>query len=148
MTKHLTIIVAFLIAVSTQASTQEMPYSDLKNLKVNVLLADSAKGACWTNLTESREYAEEKLRSAGATVVPLSSVPDYFLRLKVMSRRNKALPLCYGSIRVELLTPTVVNGRDHEAHTITYEGIFMGMQNINTGIIESTQAFFDQFSAR
>ena len=38
MTKHLTILVAFLMTVSTQASTQDMTYSDLKNLKVNVLL--------------------------------------------------------------------------------------------------------------
>ena len=148
MTKHLTIIIAFLMTISTQASTQEMTYSDLRNLRVNVLLADSAKDACWTNLTESREYAEEKLRSAGATVVLHPSIPNYFLRLKVMSKRNKALPLCYGSIRVELLTPTMVNGRDHMATAITYEGIFMGRQNINTGIIESTQAFFDQLSAR
>ena len=98
------VFLAILLTFSTQTSADEMTYSDLKNLKVNVLLADSAKGACWTNLTESREYAEEKLRSAGATVVLPPSVPDYVLRLNVMSRRNKALPLCYGSIRVELLT--------------------------------------------
>ncbi|MDB2574008.1 hypothetical protein N9X94_04755 [Planktomarina temperata] len=143
MTKHLTILVAFLMTVSTQANTQEMTYSDLKNLKVNVLLADSAKGACWTNLTESREYAEEKLRSAGATVVLPPSVPDYLLRLKVMSRRNKALPLCYGSIRVELLTPTMVNRRDHVAYAMEYDAIFMGRQNVNTDVVESIQTFFD-----
>ena len=143
MTKHLTIIVAFLIAVSTQANTQDMTYSDLRKFKVSVFIADDAKDACWTNLTESREYAEEKLRSAGATVVLPPSVPDYFLRLKVMSRRNKALPLCYGSIRVELLTPTVVNGRDHEAHAIYSYAIFMGRQNVNTDVIERIQSFFD-----
>jgi len=145
MTKHLTILVAFLVTISTQASTQEMTYSDLKNLKVNVLLHDSAKDACWTNLTESREYAEEKLRSAGATVVLPPSVPDYLLRLKVMSRRNKALKLCYGSIRVELLTPAMVNGRDHVASAMEYEAIFMGQQNVNTDVIERIQSFFDYF---
>ena len=143
MTKHLTIIVAFLIAVSTQANTQDMTYSDLRNFKVSVFIADDAKDACWTNLTESREYAEEKLRSAGATVVLPPSVPDYFLRLKVMSRRNKALPLCYGSIRVELLTPTMVNGRNHEALAIYSYAIFMGRQNVNTDVIERIQSFFD-----
>ena len=143
MTKLLTILVAFLMTVSTQASTQDMTYSDLKNLKVNVLLADSAKGACWTNLTESREYAEEKLRSAGATVVLPPSVPDYVLRLNVMSRRNKAFKLCYGSIRVELLTPTMVNGRNHEALAIYSYAIFMGRQNVNTDVIERIQSFFD-----
>ena len=145
MTKLLAILVAFLMTVSTQASTQEMTYSDLKNLRINVLLADSAKDACWTNLTESREYAEEKLRLAGA-IVPLPlSVPNYFLRLKVMSKRNKALSLCYGSIRVELLTPTMVNGRDHVASAMESDAIFMGRQNVNTDVIERIQSFFDDF---
>ena len=143
MIKHLTILVAFLMTVSTQANTQEMNYSDLRNLRVNVLLADSAKDACWTNLTESREYAEEKLRSAGATVVLPPSVPDYVLRLNLMSRRNKAFKLCYGSIRVELLTPTMVNGRNHEALAIYSYAIFMGRQNVNTDVVESIQTFFD-----
>ena len=137
------VFLAILLTFSTQTSADEMTYSDLKNLKVNVLLADSAKGACWTNLTESREYAEEKLRSAGATVVLPPSVPDYVLRLNVMSRRNKALPLCYGSIRVELLTPTMVNGRNHEALAIYSYAIFMGRQNVNTDVIERIQSFFD-----
>ena len=137
------VFLAILLTFSTQTSADEMTYRDLKNLKVNVLLADSAKGACWTNLTESREYAEEKLRSAGATVVLPPSVPDYVLRLNVMSRRNKAFKLCYGSIRVELLTPTMVNGRNHEALAIYNYAIFMGRQNVNTDVVESIQTFFD-----
>ena len=135
------VFLAILLTFSTQTSADEMTYSDLRNLKVNVLLADSAKGACWTNLTESREYAEEKLRSAGATVVLPPSVPDYVLRLNVISRRNKALPLCYGSIRVELLTPTMVNGRNHEALAIYSYAIFMGRQNVNTDVVESYPDF-------
>ena len=145
MTKLLTILVAFLMTVSTQANTQEMTYSDLRNLKVNVLLQDNAKDACWTNLTESREYAEEKLRSAGATIVLSPSVPNYLLRLKVMSRRNQALKSCFGSIRVELLTPTMVNRRDHVAYAMEYDAIFMGQQNVNTDVIERIQSFFDYF---
>jgi hypothetical protein len=137
------VFLAILLTFSTQTSADEMTYRDLRNLKVNVLLADSAKGACWTNLTESREYAEEKLRSAGATVVLPPSVPDYVLRLNVMSRRNKAFKLCYGSIRVELLTPTMVNGRNHEALAIYNYAIFMGRQNVNTDVVESIQNFFD-----
>ena len=137
------VFLAILLTFSTQTSADEMTYRDLRNLKGNVLLADSAKGACWTNLTESREYAEEKLRSAGATVVLPPSVPDYVLRLNVMSRRNKAFKLCYGSIRVELLTPTMVNGRNHEALAIYNHAIFMGRQNVNTDVVESIQTFFD-----
>ena len=137
------VFLAILLTFSTQTSADEMTYRDLRNLKVNVLLGDSARGACWTNLTESREYAEEKLRSAGATVVLPPSVPDYVLRLNVMSRRNKAFKLCYGSIRVELLTPTMVNGRNHEALAIYNHAIFMGRQNVHTDVVDSIPTFFD-----
>lgn len=55
---------------------------------------------------------------------------------------------CFGSIRVELLTPTMVNHRDHVAYAMEYDAIFMGQQNVNTGVIESIQAFFDLYKAR
>ena len=63
------ILLAFLMVFSTQASAEFMTYHDLKNLKyVDVILMDKAKNACWTNLTETRQYAVEKLRSANATL--------------------------------------------------------------------------------
>ncbi len=36
---------------------------------VKVVLAHDAKGACWTNLKEVREYAEEKLRMKGVKIL-------------------------------------------------------------------------------
>ena len=36
--------------------------TELQNIKVKVYLQDNASGGCWTNLKETREYAEEKLR--------------------------------------------------------------------------------------
>ena len=46
---------------------------------VEVRLFDGATGACWTNLKEVREYAEEKLRMKGVNVVPRDSsvIADY-----------------------------------------------------------------------
>ena len=148
MTKLLTILVAFLMTVSTQASTQDMTYSDLKNFRVSVFIADAAKDACWTNLTESREYAEEKVRSAGATVVPHASIPDYVVVVRVRSVRDTAFGSCFGSISVELLTSTMVNGRRHEATAIESGAIFMGLQNANPRVIQSIQSFFDLYKAR
>ena len=40
----------------------------LESLEVNVSINDNATGACWTNLKEVREYAEEKLRTLGVKV--------------------------------------------------------------------------------
>ena len=148
MTKLLAILVAFLMTVSTQASTQDMTYSDLRKFKVSVFIADDAKDACWTNLTESREYAEEKVRSAGATVVPHASIPDYVVVVRVRSVRDTAFGSCFGSIRLELVTSTMVNGRRHEATAIESGAIFMGLQNANSRVIQSIQSFFDLYKAR
>ena len=136
------------MTVSTQASTQDMTYSDLRKFKVSVFIGDDAKDACWTNLTESREYAEEKLRSAGATVVPHASKTNYVLLVRVKSVRDKAFRSCFGSIGVELATSTMINGRLHEATAIESGTIFMGLQNANSRVIESIQSFFDLYKAR
>ena len=42
----------------------------------------------------------------------------------------------------------MVNRRDHVAYAMEYEAIFMGQQNVNTGVIESIQSFFDLYKAR
>ena len=47
---------------------ENLTLNDLKSLNINVELGDAAKGACWTNLKEVREYAEEKLRTFGLKV--------------------------------------------------------------------------------
>ena len=144
------ILLAFLMVFSTQASAEFMTYHDLKNLKyVDVILMDKAKNACWTNLTETRQYAEEKLRSVNAKLFSSDSyekVPAeyYALVVKVMSRRSEVLQLCYGSIYIYIATPFNLNSFWHEAQAVGYEAIFMGKQNINSGVIESVQAFFDQ----
>ena len=144
------ILLAFLMVFSTQASAEFMTYHDLKNLKyVDVILMDKAKNACWTNLTETRQYAEEKLRSANAKLFSSDSyekVPAeyYALVVKVMSRRSEVLQLCYGSIYIYIATPFNLNSFWHEAQAAGYEAIFMGKHNINTGVMESGKAFFDQ----
>ena len=47
---------------------ESLTLDDLKSLDINVELGDGATGACWTNLKEVREYAEEKLRTVGLKV--------------------------------------------------------------------------------
>lgn len=39
---------------------------------IGVSLSDDATGACWTNLKEAREYAEEKLRIKGFNVITVN----------------------------------------------------------------------------
>jgi hypothetical protein len=146
-----TILIALLMTLATQVGAEFMTYKDLKNLKhIEVIIQDSAKNACWTNLTESRKYAEEKLRVAGATLFR----PDrdervqgeyYGLVLEVRSRRSKTFNTCYGSMKIAISTPFSLNGRMHEATGFAYSTIFSGFSNnVNKGVIESIQEFFAQ----
>ena len=75
---------------------------------VAVVLFDEAKDGCWTNLRETREYAEEKLRSKGAKVVPEEVyLPNsYSFLIHVLSYRTTSG--CAASIVVNLETPSWV----------------------------------------
>ena len=146
-----TILIALLMTLATQVGAEYMTYKDLKNLKhIEVIIQDSAKNACWTNLTESRKYAEEKLRVAGATLFRPDRDEkiqgDYCaLVLEVRSKRNSGSNSCYGSIKVAVATPFYINGTWHEATGFAYSSIFSGFSdNVNTGVIESIQKFFEQ----
>jgi len=146
-----TFLIALLMTLATQAGAEVMTYKDLKNLKhIEVIIQDSAKNACWTNLTESRKYAEEKLRVAGATLFrpgrdKLVLGEYYGLIIEVRSRRSKSFNTCYGSMRIAISTPFSLNGKIHEATGFAYSSIFSGFsENVNKGVIESIQEFFEQ----
>ena len=64
----LLLIAASWVGAETFFYDENLTLNDLTSLKINVELGDGAKGACWTNLKEVREYAEEKLRTFGLKV--------------------------------------------------------------------------------
>ena len=75
MIKHLTIILAFLMTLSTQAEAarflrdQSITAEDLRSVQsVYVRLNDLATSGCWTNLRAVRAYAEKNLRIAGIRI--------------------------------------------------------------------------------
>ena len=112
-------------------------------------LSDRAKNACWTNLSESRQYAEEKLRGAGATLFSPDTDEKYYgeyyaFIIDVASRRSKTMALCYGSIVIKIATPVSISGNDHDATAQSYQAIFTGKQNVNVAVIESIQTFLEK----
>ena len=71
---------------------------------IYVRLADNASGACWTNLREVREFAEEKLRNSGYNVVDNidhARVPDFVFWIGVAAMRDP-FETCDGSISVSV----------------------------------------------
>ena len=144
------IFIAIFMTFATQASADVFTYADIKNLKhIEVVLSDRAKNACWTNLSESRQYAEEKLRGAGATLFSTDTDEKYYgeyyaFIIDVASRRSKTMALCYGSIVIKIATPVSISGNDHDATAQSYQAIFTGKQNVNVAVIESIQTFLEK----
>ena len=91
-----------LIVLAFEASATE-----LKNIKASVQLQDKAINGCWTNLNETSEYAEKKLRIKGIQIGDFD-VPDFFsnefwLWIEINAARTTA-GNCTGYMSVELLS--------------------------------------------
>ena len=140
------VLISFVAAKFVSAAKNFTTFDFHKLGSINVVLNDKASDACWTNLTESREYAEEKVIMAGSKPQPKSEDRywgnDYLLVIKVTSNRNKALGLCYGDIEIALITAVEYNGFIHEASLWNYNGPFMGQNNVNREVINAIKAFF------
>jgi hypothetical protein len=168
--KKLTIAIAFvlhsvagllLLSIPSQAHAesgyfhdQRLTANDLRNFKpVNVILEDNAEGACWTNLKEVREYAEEKLRIKGIAVtdkmtVGLASDGYYNLILEVNARRlyKDGTGPCVGSYNLRML------GADYVGGFFSYVALggasnrtAVQKDNFNRSTIEMVSQFFDKF---
>ena len=72
--------------------------------------------ACWTNLKETREYAEEKLRTFGITVSDTSTkIGHYWLTIWVSARRlyKNQSGSCLGALSFSLTAWSEINGKYH-----------------------------------
>ena len=159
MTKHLTIILAFLMTIGTQASSQDSFFFDhtltaerVKDIgSIYVTVSDEASMGCWTNLKEAREYAEEKLRIKGIKVDKEMSYPDaqekrYQFIIHVGSQRltDRSSP-CVGAIDLNLVGYSSVNGIGHLSY-LGEKGVrFMHPKNANTLVIDHLKETFDTF---
>ena len=63
--KHLLIILLLITGLCTSAFVQEKFLTPENVGDVHVHISDRAVNGCWTNLKESREYAEEQLKMRG-----------------------------------------------------------------------------------
>lgn len=93
----------------------------LESLEVNVSIQDDATGACWTNLKEVREYAEEKLRTLGVQVSEtnymVAEVNIYWFIIKVTARRlyKDGSGPCHGNYSISLDGWATINDVTHLA---------------------------------
>jgi hypothetical protein len=113
---------------------------------VSIAMNDNAVDACWTNLKEVREYAEEKLRMQGYALGEDSrAMVDYTLLINVDGYRSTAAPTCVGSIIVMLAKGTVAGGV-FGLHVLHMENVVTTSSlngNLNDRVIEIVQKTID-----
>lgn len=107
---------------------------------IEVTITDGAKGGCWTNLREVREYTEEKLRIKEYTVVDSKS--NYYFEISVTAFRNSGN--CIGHIDIKVYTG---NYRDNVFgfHTIVSGGnVSITPRNLNNDTLDLVHEIIDK----
>lgn len=105
------LIISFVLLLTASA----VHAANVRGASVYVDLNDSAKGGCWTNLREVREYVEEKLYSRGARIsanIGLLENNVYRLNVSVTGGRlyTDGSGPCMGAYGVRLDALTTVKG--------------------------------------
>jgi len=88
--------------------------TELQNIKATVFLQDNASGGCWTNLKETREYAEEKLRMKNVQIgdfeVPDFASNEFWLWIDVNAVRTVSGG-CAGYMNAQLISLFQIEGK-------------------------------------
>ena len=152
MIKLLKFIVIFVTLVCSPAVADPVVWDkdfSIRDTKaIRVFLDDNASGACWTNLRETREYAEEKVRMLGGKIddfdLPLASERQYELKIFVHLKRifvDDTGP-CYGNIRIALKTFAQIDTFFHSSEIAHFTAVLLDPNNLNKQAIKAISIFF------
>ena len=94
----LTVIVG--TATSTSAQYVDQNFS-IKDLKVFVEMIDKAKEGCWTNISDTRKYIQNKLSESGVSLIDDQSKTDLTLKFSLVAQRT-GHGWCYGNLSLNL----------------------------------------------
>tara|TARA_R110000787_G_scaffold7939_2_gene26754 strand:- start:7 stop:450 length:444 start_codon:yes stop_codon:yes gene_type:complete len=132
--KSLALTVAVLLTTSSAANAWYSTGANPTSIgTINVVLEDGAKDACWTNLREVREYAEEKLKIKGYNAVAEKG-DGYTFEISVDAFRSDA-GTCIGHYATTIWASNYRNGI-FGVHEIGNRGSFgTNPNNFNTWVI-------------
>ena len=97
-------ILMLTIIVGTASSTSAQyvdPNFSIKNFKVFVQIIDKAKQGCWTNISETRRYIQEKLAEDNVQLIDDQSKTDLTLKFSLLAQRT-GHGWCYGNMDLRL----------------------------------------------
>ena len=87
-------------ANSTSAQYVDQDFS-IKDLKVFVEIIDKAKEGCWTNISDTRKYIQNKLSESGVSLIDDQSKTDLTLKFSLVAQRT-GHGWCYGNLSLNL----------------------------------------------
>tara|TARA_B100000963_G_scaffold306362_1_gene280977 strand:- start:135 stop:539 length:405 start_codon:yes stop_codon:yes gene_type:complete len=90
------------MGIGTSASSQYLdPNFSIKNFKVFVQLIDKAKEGCWTNISETRRFVQNKLAQNGVNLIEDQGKTDLTLKFSIHAQRT-GHGWCYGNMSLRL----------------------------------------------
>ena len=148
MMKTILTTLCLLIASMTASNANDIaPQFTPKNImNVAVVLTDNATDGCWTNLGETKRYAEDKLELSGFTVKKIGDEDIHYLMNITVNSKRQVFP-CFGFVNIEIFRPHLIDG---------VSGIFVvgeGGLTFNTGgsgdnanllVLKRLHQFFDE----
>ena len=100
--RKFSLILAFIVGTASSTSAQYVdPNFSIKNFKVFVQIIDKAKQGCWTNISETRRYIQEKLAEDNVQLIDDQSKTDLTLKLAILAQRT-GHGWCYGNMSLSL----------------------------------------------
>lgn len=113
---------------------------------IEVFIADSAKGGCWTNLGEAKTYAEDQLRLKGYAVTDEVRWGDWRLRVGVISVRTDAG--CMGTVELQLYAQAKDHGTQGWLRIGQLGLMFRDQPNANLIVLDQIKEAIDAFPKR
>ena len=101
MRKFILLLTVFLGIASPASSKYVDPNFSIKKFKVFVQVIDKAKEGCWTNISETRKYIENKLSDSGTKLTDDQSNTDLTLKFSILAQRT-GHGWCYGNMSLRL----------------------------------------------
>ena len=96
------LLLTLVVGMANSASSQYIdPNFSIKDFKVFVQVIDKAKEGCWTNISETRKYIENKLSESGAKLIDDQSKTDLTLKFAILAQRT-GHGWCYGNMSLRL----------------------------------------------
>ena len=100
--RKFSLILAFIVGTASSTSAQYVdPNFSIKDFKVFVQVIDKAKQGCWTNISETRRYIQNKLSEDNVQLIDDQSKTDLTLNFELLAQRT-GHGWCYGNMSLSL----------------------------------------------